>query len=153
MSKHFVTSFFLLLLVLTSSVYANDPYIGSLKIYMVEPESRYYDDSSNAYENGFLGYATYVDINVEYGSTWEATYNWDSQTAGFDYVTEDNIRAISVLFDDEYTLGDANPPNNYWFIAYLSEAAAGAIPGGFGQNKRDGSFTHTVFIEELTATW
>ena len=153
MSKSVFLKFSLIFLILISSVYANDPYIGSLKIYMVEPESRYYDDSSHAYENGFLGYATYIDINVEYGTTWESVFNWDSQNAGFDYVTEDNIRAISVLFEDEYFLGDANPPNSYWFIGYRTEATAGAAPGNYGQNKRDGSFTHTVFLEELTATW
>jgi thiol-disulfide isomerase/thioredoxin len=70
-------------------------------------------------------------------------------------VTEANAMVIAAVFNSEKNQGYANPPSSKPFWAYYTDASAAAIPGHTGYNTVNPAmaFTHTVFVEEGTATW
>jgi hypothetical protein len=48
---------------------------------------------------------------------------------------------------------DAWPPYGYWFTAHDADASVAAQAGEPGEHQAGPGFTHTVFIEEGSATW
>ncbi|MFQ5454274.1 MAG: hypothetical protein ACE5D6_08825 [Candidatus Zixiibacteriota bacterium] len=128
-------------------------YTGKVRIYIVEPTSRWQDSWGNDYEHALLDFALVVDVNIGDLSSWYQTVTWDGTAAGFGDITESNIMAIAVAFNSTSYVEDAYPPYGYWFNAYYVDAAAEATPGVPGQNETATGFTHSVFLEEGTATW
>lgn len=128
-------------------------YDGMIKIYVVEPVSRYYDRNGTKYDYGFLDFALNETINLEDGAILENSVIYNAAAHGFSSITEDNIMAQTVIFNSEYHLGDAYPNNGVWFTAYYSDAAAEATPAIPGKNETAPGFTHTVFLEEATANY
>ncbi len=59
----------------------------------------------------------------------------------------------AVVFNGTPVVTDAWPNSGYWFNAYYADATAEARPNLIGENSTDGGYTHTVFVEEGTATW
>jgi thiol-disulfide isomerase/thioredoxin len=78
---------------------------------------------------------------------------WNGKDAGFGDVTKGNIMAIAAVFNPQANKGYADPPFGNPFDAYYVDATAAAVPGSIGYNKVTSNFTHTVFVEEGTATW
>ena len=68
-------------------------------------------------------------------------------------ITEDNVMVIAALFNPIAHQGYAYPPSTNSFPAYYVDAAAAATPGTIDYNTQTENYTHTVFIEEGTATW
>ena len=132
-------------------VSGTETYTGTLRIYMVEPASRWRDSHGHRFEFGFLDFALAESVSLEEGVVWDQTVTWNPATAGFPAVVESNIMAIAVLFNSESHNADAYPGNGFWFNAYDVDAAAGTTPGNPGRNVANESFTHTVFLEEATA--
>jgi thiol-disulfide isomerase/thioredoxin len=132
---------------------ASSTYKGHLRVYIVEPTSRWNDYSNKPYHFGFLDFAFNDKLSLPYGETYNTTLTWDANTEGYSGVTENNILVIAVLFNPEGKQSYAYPPIGNKFTAYPVDACAGAVPGSEGQNVVTDTFSHTVFVEEGTATW
>ncbi len=135
-----------------NSVLQEIPYGGTLKIYVVEPTSRWIN-RGKAYAFGFLDFALEETLNLDYLDTYTETIIWDGAEAGFSDIAENNTMVIATVFNPERHQGYAYPPFRNPFDAYYVDAAAAALPGETGYNKQSDNFTHTVFLEEATATY
>jgi len=137
-------------------------YGGTLRVFVVEPTSRWQDSEYKKYDFGFLSFAIEQPISVPYGETvnYQATWNGNDFTyaAGppaltFGDVTEGNIMVMAVVYNDDPVTAYSNPPTGAPFLAYYVDAAASATPGHTGYNTTTPTSTHTMFIEEGSATW
>jgi thiol-disulfide isomerase/thioredoxin len=131
----------------------DDVYNGKLKVYIVEPKSRWDNYNRDPYHYGFLDYAFDDFINISYLGTYNNKIIWNGTEAGYNNIKEDNLIVIAAIFNSEINEGFAYPPTRNKFDAYYVDAAAGAKPGEIGYNTINSEFTHTVFVEEGTATW
>jgi thiol-disulfide isomerase/thioredoxin len=129
------------------------PYTGRLLVYITEPTSRWNNYDGNQYHFGFLDFAVDEKISVEYLETYNTSFTWDGRQAGYRNIDPDNLMVIGVVFNSEGNKGYARPPAGNPFEAYYVDASAGAVPGETGFNGVSEDFTHTVFVEEATATW
>jgi hypothetical protein len=127
-------------------------YTGKVRVYMVEPESRWNDYSGRPYHFGFLDLAIDSSIAIQDSTTMHLTIPWNAAEAGYPGITESNIMAIATVFNSTPHTAYSDPPAGSPFTAYYTEAAASATPGNPGSNLADESQTHTVFMEEATAT-
>ncbi|MFH1699614.1 MAG: hypothetical protein ABIE07_03420 [Candidatus Zixiibacteriota bacterium] len=128
-------------------------YDATLRVYVIEPVSRWRDYNYSTYENGFLGFAFYDTLSIPYLGTFEETRVWSGSTHGYGDIAEDNIMVIAVISgnDGEFRLsypGDGSGP----FTAYFPDAVTGAHPGETGIAGGDGNYTHSVLFEEGTRT-
>jgi len=133
--------------------HVENSYSGTLRIYIAEPVSRWDNYDDNPYHYGFLDYAYNDQLSIAFGETWEETINWNAADAGYGDVTEDNIITIAAVFNPKINKAYASPPAGNSFEAHYVDAAAGVTPGETESNFKDETFTHTVFGEEITATW
>jgi hypothetical protein len=138
-----------------SSTSANAPsYDGRIRVYLVEPTSRWQNDWGEPYHFGFLDWALDSVVSISESDTVDIVSDWYAPDHGFSSISEDNIMAIAAAFNSEghpryaYPSDSLNP-----FTAYYVDAAAGATPGNPGSNRVSSSFTHTVLVEEGTTTW
>lgn len=127
------------------------PYKGHLRIYIVEPESRWNMGDGNPYHFGFLDWAYNDEVSIDYLDTFEETLTWQGD------INEDNIIVMAAVFNQVSHLGyvfPLVPPLNLPldpFEAHYVDASAAATPGNVGFNIVNDNFTHTVFMEEGTA--
>ncbi|MDX9856921.1 MAG: hypothetical protein RBT76_03940 [candidate division Zixibacteria bacterium] len=128
-------------------------YTGTIRVYIVEPISRWWDSEGKRYSFGFLDWGLVEAIVVPDNGVYKRTVEWNATTAGWSGVEEDSIQATVALFNSAGYTADAYPGYGYWFTAHNADAAAAAEPGAVGRNSTDGGFTHTVFIEQGSATW
>lgn len=128
-------------------------YAGVLRLYVVEPVSRWNDYDGNPYHFGFLDYAFNDQLSIPYGDTWEKTVTWDAAAAGFGDVSEDNLMVVAAVFNPQTHTGYAYPPFNNPFEAHYVDAAAAVRPGETESNFENETYTHTVVGEKITATW
>lgn len=131
----------------------DDVYSGRLKVYIVEPKSRWDNYDRDPYHYGFLDFAFDDFINISYLGTYNNKIIWNGIDAGYNNIKEDNLIVIAAIFNSEINEGFAYPPTRNKFDANYVDAAAGAKPGEIGYNTINSEFTHTVFVEEGTATW
>jgi PKD repeat protein len=131
----------------TGVAISNAPYTGRLRIYVVEPVSRWNMYNGQPYHFGFLGFAYNQDISIDPQDTYHNSVTWTGD------VTESNAMVMAVVFNSEPHQGYAYPPSSNPFTAYYTDATAAATPGNTGYNTVNETFTHTVFAEEATATW
>ena len=129
------------------------PYTGQLKLYIAEPTSRWDNYDGDPYHFGFLDFALDEELSIAYLDTYSKQITWNAQDAGFNNVQQNNIIAIATIFNPESHKAYAYPPFQYPFNAHYVDAAAGATPGNTDSNVKNEEYTHTVFIEEGTATW
>ena len=73
-------------------------YEGTLKIYIVEPTSRWNDNDGEPYHFGFLDFAFNDALNIPLGDTFVEEITWDAYSAGFTDVRENNLMAIAAVF-------------------------------------------------------
>jgi len=129
------------------------PYKGIVKVYIVEPESRWLNYDNEPYHYGFLDYAVNEEIELDYNEEHTINTIWNPATSDFSDVNENNLMVIAAVFDQNVVEKYAYPPFSNPFNAHLLDAAAGARPGETGANTVSENFTHTVLVEEGTATW
>ncbi len=120
-------------------------YNGTLKVYVVEPTSRFRDFSNVPYHFGFLGFAVNQALSLNIGDTLTKNVTFNSTA-----MSSSNIMVIATVFNG--TPHSANTGGNP-FTAYYCDATASAIPGVPGEDTASGAYTHTVFLEEGTAQW
>jgi len=136
-----------------SNIEGSLPYQGHLKIYVVEPESRWDNYDDEPYHYGFLNFAFNDAISIDYLDTFSETIIWDGNDFGYGDIQEDNIMVIATIFNPEIKKAYAEPPTKGAFETHYVDAAAGTTPGNKGSNIVNENFTHTVFVEEGTDTW
>lgn len=129
-----------------------------LKVYIVEPEGRWLDNSGGYYfDFGFLDFLHDTTLSLDYLETFQQTKTWHPSNHGYVDTTvhQDNIMAIAVVFDTASSgTGYSNPsgqPLLPFRIRHV-EAAAAATPGQPGYDTAKAGSTHTVFIEEGSTT-
>ncbi len=132
---------------------SKDTYNGYLKIYIVEPSSRWDNFDRDPYHYGFLDFAFNDEISIPYLETYSDSIIWDGTQAGYNNIRENNIFVIAAISNPEINKGYSRPPSQNPFNAFYIDASAGAEPGETDYNVQNEDFTHTVFIEEGTATW
>lgn len=123
------------------------PYRGHLRVYVVEIISRWSDYSGEPYHFGFMDFAYDDSLEIDYLDTYTDSITWSGDVEG------DNIMVMAATFNPVAHQGFSNPPAGKPFEAHYVDAAAGATPGNTDYNTVTENFTHTVFIEEGTATW
>ncbi len=128
-------------------------YGGTVRVFVVEPVSRWTDSEGKSYDFGFLSFAVEQAISLPYGEKVDIQAIWNGGEFGFGDVTQDNIMVMAVIYNDDPVTAYSDPPFGYPFQAYYVDAAAGARPGETGYNQTTPTSTHTVFIEEGSATY
>ncbi len=128
-----------------------DTYSGTLRLYVVERFSRYPNSDGVPHDNGFLDFATIENFTVADGETWESNIAWDASP--YNGVIPSRMRAMAAILNQETFLGDSDPGSERDFTGNRVDAAASAFIGTPGFNETGPSYTHTIFIEEGSATW
>jgi thiol-disulfide isomerase/thioredoxin len=128
---------------------------AQVKIYIIEPVSRYDNYDDDPYHYGFLDFALDTHVSLGYQETLQQTIHWDGPSNGFPdtSLSEDNIFAIVAMFEDSATWAYADPPGGAGFWAHFSVASAFADPYSSYPDTAYDQFTHTLIGEEVTATW
>ena len=135
------------------TTFQSRPYAGDLKVYIVEPSSRWDNYDRDPYHYGFLDFAIDETLSIDYLDTYTTETTWIASEAGYSNVKENNVIVIAAVFNPEINKAYAYPPLQNPFDAHYVDAAAGAKPGETGYNTVNEDFTHTVFVEEGTAGW
>jgi len=131
----------------TSETNDSLPYEGHLRIYVVEPVSRWNMNNHEPYHFGSLGFAYDNALSIDYLGSYNNTMTWNGD------VTQNNVMVIASVFSSDTYQAYAYPPSKNPYNAHYVDAAAAATPGNTSHNTVTENFTHTVFIEEGTATW
>ena len=131
------------------------PYKGLLRIFIVEPDSRWDMNNNQPYHFAFLDFAFNENIEIPYTESYQLQVNWNPEDSGYPIssITEENIMAIAAIYNQESTKKYANPPFQNPFQAHFIDATAAATPRYPGINEKTEEYTHTGLIEEATATW
>jgi len=135
------------------TTFQSQPYTGDLRVYIVEPSSRWDNYDRDPYHYGFLDFAIEETLSIDYLDTYTTETTWIASEAGYSNVKENNVIVIATVFSPEVNKAYAYPPAKNPFDAHYVDAAAGAEPGETGYNTVNEDFTHTVFVEEGTAEW
>jgi hypothetical protein len=126
-----------------------DMYVGVLRVYMVEPESRW--SACGPIKNGFIGFAYETDVVLFDDEVYTIDFTWDAAVTGLLNIQPSNLKVIAVLFSGaSYGTGYSEPPDGHPFAIYPSDATAWATLAEQQFNRITDSFTHTVFAEEGT---
>jgi hypothetical protein len=123
------------------------PYQGHLRIYITEPISRWNMSNKQPYHFGSLGLADDENLSIQYQDTFSKSFIWSGD------VQENNVMVMAAVFNQKSQTAYAYPPNQNPFEAHYVDAAAAAAAGNTSHNTVSENFTHTVFIEEGTASW
>ena len=124
---------------------------GTLRVYIVEPVSRWNDYNYYPYVNGFLDFAYNQSVSIPYEDSITITQTWTAPTAFHD-ITEGNIAAIAAISNTDNHTNYSDPPSGAAFTAHYVDACAFAAAGQTTSDTAYGSYTHTVLVEEGTAT-
>jgi hypothetical protein len=136
-----------------------DTYTGTLRVYIAEPWSRFQNTNNDAgrpyYHHAMLDWGmTAQTISLSGTDTLEFDVYWDASSNGWSGVLETNIEVVAVVFNsfgvDELSAPDYGEGP---FTAYYTDAVATAFPGYSDSNTTELGYTHSVFLEEGTATW
>jgi hypothetical protein len=104
-------------------------YSGTLKIYVVELESIYWNDKNdNPYHHAFLDFAENKTIEIPAAGSISDTITWDGEAEGYPDITQDNIQIILAVFTDTSFASFSDPPTGNPFNAYFSDECAATVP-------------------------
>lgn len=124
-----------------------DDYAGTIRVFIVEPVSRWADGNGDAYGYGLLDFALQLEVDIKDYEAWEQTVVFNPGLSGFT-VSPSNIMAQAVLFNGDFVETDAFPPYGYLFNAHHTDAAAQVRPGQISSNSTALGFTHTAWVEQ-----
>ena len=104
-------------------------YPGTLKIYVIELESTYWNDyNDNPYHHAFLDFAENKTIEIPAAGSISDTITWDGEAAGYPDITRDNIQVILAVFTNTPFTSFSDPPTGSPFNAYYSDECAAVVP-------------------------
>ncbi|MFW3145854.1 MAG: Ig-like domain-containing protein [Thermoplasmatota archaeon] len=112
-------------------------YSGTLRVHIVERNSRFIDYDGNNYPNALLGYALVEEVSIPSGSshdfsaTWIGSENEDIDGNDFGDIDRDNIVVYAVVFNSRMSVETYPPAKPY--TAHYSDAAAEAFPREAGE--------------------
>ena len=69
------------------------PYEGYLRIYIIEPSSRWTMYDNRSYHNGFIDFAQQEALSIDYQETQQNTITWQGN------ITENNVQVIAEIFN------------------------------------------------------
>jgi len=122
-------------------------YNGKLRIYITEISSRTDMYNGEPYHFALIDIPHTETLSLDYLETYNLSLNWEGN------IGPDNLMIMAAVFNPEAIINYANPPLGAPFDAYSVDAATGTKPDSSNSNTVTEDFTHTVFIEEGTATW
>ncbi len=128
-------------------------YDGYVRLYVVEPVSRWKDQTNHAFHHGFLGLALDTAVSLHYLDTLRISRTWDGNLSGFGNITEGNIEFEATVANGEGNFGYSDPPGGGLFVGHYVDACAAAKPGETDSNVVKTGYTHTVFVEDGSTTW
>ena len=131
------------------------PYEGRLRVYLVQPVSKWKDHDRKNYHFSLVDFpfitTTFLtskydeDISINYLDTYSKTVSWQG------YINKNNVMVIAGVYDArseiKYNYNNQNP-----FYAHYLDAAAAARPGETAFNTVNKNFTHTVLVDVATDT-
>jgi hypothetical protein len=129
------------------------PYEGRLRVYVVQPVSRWKDHARERFHYSLLAFPLNThyrttkydeDISIDYLDTYSKTVNWSG------FVSKNNVMVIVGVYDARSEI--KNCYDNISFYAHYLDAAAGVRPGETAFNTVNQNFTHTVIVEWETDT-
>lgn len=149
--------------------YESTTYMGTLKVYITEINSRWSDWNGNPYAYAFLDYAINTEIRIKAGENATFTELWAGSMTG---IYPENLWVIAVCFAESSKTQYADPPeNNKKFDAYYADEAVatrvseGALPPSigisspkqyvrymFGREARKSIFGKTIIIGKMPIT-
>ncbi|MBC7081305.1 MAG: Ig-like domain-containing protein [Thermoplasmatales archaeon] len=98
-------------------------YEGYLKVYVVEPLSRWKDAKGNPFHFALLGYAFKDRISIEKNGRMKINANWNEPTS------KENVMAIAVVFSNQSETRYSYPPTNtHPFSAHFVDACVASPP-------------------------
>jgi hypothetical protein len=136
-----------------------DVYTGMIRVYVVEPVSRWNDGDNRPYHNGFLAFVLEDSVHLTETDTltWELEWDghdyFDGDDQPFDDVQESNLQVLAAVFNSDGYHGYSDPPSDYEFTVHEIDACAAANCGSTGYNLLTDDFTHSVLVEDMTSTW
>lgn len=129
-------------------------YEGGIKIFILEPHSyRWTMYDGQPFEYAFLDFAWDTAISINYMDTLSRSIIWNGASEGYGDIQENNIMAIAAVYNAESHTAFSDPPYDNMYIAHYFDACAAADYQNSWPNQTTENFTHTVFVEEATATW
>lgn len=126
---------------------------GTLRLFIVEPNSRWSDHNGQQFHYAFMDLALDSAVTIADGSRTILSRTWLASSSGFSGYNRDNIMVMAVLFEDDVHNGYSDPPLGGLFNAYYVAATAAARPGACDSNNTSGNSTHTAFLEEASANY
>jgi len=132
------------------------PYEGRLRVYLVQPLSKWKDHDRKNYHFSLLDFPFIIDIpfstskydediSIDYRDTYSKTVNWKG------FVSKKNVMVIAGVYDARSEIKN-NYNNENPFYAHYLDAAAAARPGETAFNTVNENFTHTVLVDVATGT-
>jgi hypothetical protein len=132
------------------------PYEGRLRVYIVQPLSRWKGHDGKPYHFSLLDFPLVTvppffapkcdeDISIAYLDTYSKTINWSG------FVSKNNVMVIAGVYDARSEIKNSYNDKDPFYAHYL-DAAAGARPGETTFNTVNNNFTHTVLVEVATST-
>lgn len=98
-------------------------YDGTLRVYLVETNSRWYDYDGKPYRFAFLDYTLDTSLSVKPDESKNFSSDWNASK--YKPVDKDNLFATAVVFSKSSTKKYADPPENtHDFSAYRVDAMA-----------------------------
>jgi hypothetical protein len=134
-------------ILLSAPAMAQEDYAGTLRLFVVEPESRWTDGLGVPYNFGFIDYALVEILDIKDVDFWNTEFVWNAQITGHAGIEADNLAMAAVVFNAEGITTDAFPPYGHWFEAYYVDASAMAYPNVPGHGDAALGFTHMPFLE------
>lgn len=119
---------------LTITNEGNRLYIGRLRSYVTEIESRWLNNIDNPYHFALLDFAINKFIILAPNSPKTITANFDGaadhQGQTYEDITQDNIMVISTISNwlPQFRDGYQNPPYNQQYFAFIVDQTIGSIP-------------------------
>jgi Dockerin type I domain len=117
----------------------NPSYSGVIRVYVVEPASRWNADDDMPYHYGCLDFID-VPFTLPYQGVFDTNFHWNGSGFTNPTISQNNIMIIASIFH-----GDTS--NSY------VEATAAAKVDTQWNNTVNQNFTHTVLVEEGTGSW
>jgi len=135
-------------------------YTGTIRVYITEKVSgRWLDHDGRAYHHAFLAFA--LDQPITLGDTdtltwhtvWDGANYQDGSGNFFSDIDPDNIEVQAAIFNSASYSGYSDPPSGHLFPVHEIDASASTTPGHTGYNLLLPGLTHSIFIEDGSATW
>jgi glutaredoxin len=98
-------------------------YIGRLKVYVTEINSRWFDWTGKPYHFAFLDYAIDKNIKIIGGGNETFSEIWNASKSGYPDVYPENLWIVATVFNEKSTKEYSDPPKNeHSFNSYYVDA-------------------------------